>query len=196
MAIVDALTGRFEGVSTSSTSKTSEPRSARGQMPKQRGGNNGGNGGGVNDDLTPATLCTCNRLEFQESVEDLKRMVSTQDKLIDCQFQILKAFSDLYLELTDRAEERKFIQKTLTRLEREAAVLRLPLWFWRPEPEIEFKRQLLRRARYLIAEKVSVDDTWDLMKEFARDWAHQDLSDATLKKCLEYAKENPDGSAP
>lgn len=149
----------------------------------------------MNEELNIAALCTCNRMDFQEGIEDLQKIIASQNRIIDCQFQVLKAFSDLYLELTSKTAERQFIEKSILKAEREVARLRLPLWFWRPETENPFDSQLLKRARYLLQNDYCLDDTWDLLREYALDWAHHEISDTKLKKCIANAKENPDACA-
>jgi hypothetical protein len=100
--------------------------------------------------LLTAAVMQCSVFDFQEAVEELNREVSLMRRINHSSLELLKAFSDLYLELSEKAAERECMERTLRRIEREAASTRLPLWFWRPEEGLGIKEQLLGRARFLI----------------------------------------------
>lgn len=145
----------------------------------------------ADDEIMVTSVMACSILELQGAVEELRSEVRTLSAITKNMLETLKAFSDLYLELTDETEHRRFLERVNKKIEREAARTHLPLWFWRWEEGQDFKRQLLRRARFLLAERYQPDDVWDLLQEFAREWAKQDLPDETLQKCIEYAARNP-----
>lgn len=137
----------------------------------------------LDGDVRTAAVMQCSVFDLEEAVDNLQRGLGLMRGLNQCSLQILKAFGDLYLELTEKSVERRFIEKTIRRVEREAARTRLPLWFWRPEPELDVEAQLARRARFLIEEAgLSVDDQWDLLREYVDDWAKADVSD----DCITY----------
>lgn len=138
-------------------------------------------------DLRTAAVMQLSIFDLQEIAQELQHEVALMRQINQANIQVLKAFSDLYLELTEKTVERSFIEKTIKRVEREAARTRLPLWFWRPEPELDIKKQLARRARFLIDElQYCPDDTWDLLKEYITDYARVEVADESLKRMLEY----------
>lgn len=134
-------------------------------------------------ELTGAVLAG---LDLPAVVQELKAEVQSLRNLVDVQIQILKAFGDLYLELTDKTAERRFVEHSILRAEREAARTRVPLWFWRPEPELTLKEQLVRRARFLRDEGYGLDDAWDLIREYLSDWvkSEEEIPDERLSKLL------------
>ncbi|MGD9506392.1 MAG: hypothetical protein AB7W37_15900 [Syntrophobacteraceae bacterium] len=142
--------------------------------------------------LEPAVVCADSLLTIRELVEQLAGQLQAQQRIIDAQFQALKAFADLYTELTDETAHRAFLTKQIKRYEREAARLRLPLWFWRPEPRLELKKQLFRRAAFLLHEQgCGLDDCWDLLREYLNDYVRPeaDVTDEQLAGVIGYAQE-------
>ena len=101
-------------------------------------------------DLKNMTVMAASVLHLDTLVQEIQAELSALRRLTLAQTEVLKAFSDLYLELTDESGQRKFLSKSVMRAEREAQRLRLPLWYWRPEPELELKVQIFRRARFLM----------------------------------------------
>ena len=142
------------------------------------------------EDLHGCVVMTCSVLELQELVSELRDQRDAQANLINSQLEVLKAFSDLYLELTDESEQRQFLSKAILKAEREAARLRLPTWFWRPEKDKPLKDLLFWRARFLIhRQQAHLDDVWDLLREFVADYARADISDEELTAIIEQAHE-------
>lgn len=151
---------------------------------------NGGCKPEIPEELRTMTVMAASVLHLDTLVTEIQAERSALRRLTLAQTEILKAFSDLYLELTDESERRKFLARTVMRAEREAARLRLPLWFWRPEPELELKVQLYRRARLLLHEqRVILDDTFDLLREFCDQYARPEIpvTDEQLSRVIEYA---------
>jgi uncharacterized protein YwgA len=124
-------------------------------------------------------------LRMEELVNRFKDLLQVQAEQGRIFFEIHKAFSDLYLELTDHDEKRKWIEKTIKKAEREAARLKLDLWFWRPEKDLDFQDQLKKRAVYLKTHNYRIDDIWDLLMEFAEDYAKVLVDDLTLSRVIE-----------
>lgn len=141
-------------------------------------------------DLKGMTVLAASVLHLQELICELEDKLMGMHHLISAQTKILKAFGDLYEELTDESERRKFLSKAVLKAEREAARLRLPLWFWRPESELDLKIQVYRRAEFLIREqKSNLDDTFDLLREFVDDCARPEIpvTDEQIAGVIEYA---------
>lgn len=149
----------------------------------------------TDNELHGCTVLACSLLQAQEIIEELKALQDQQRRLFDTQICILKAFGDLYAELTDESERRRFLSRAILRAEREAARTLLPLWFWRPEQGLTTESLLKRRARFLIHEhKAHLDDVWDLLVEFGRETSADSISDEQLSDIIEAAhtaKEDP-----
>lgn len=129
-------------------------------------------------------------LHLDTLVQEIQAELSALRRLTLAQTEVLKAFSDLYLELTGESEHRKFLDRSIRKAEREAQRLRLPLWFWRPEPDLELKKQVYRRADFLLHEqRANVDDTFDLLREFVDDCARSEIpvTDKQLSGLIECA---------
>jgi len=128
--------------------------------------------------------------ELEELIEQQRSNNQAQARLLQAQIEVLKAYSDLFTEMIDEVQRRKWLQKSILRAEREAARLRLPLWFWRPEEGLELKVQLYRRARFLILQhKTSDHDTWDLLREYIEECARPEepVTDEQLSTLIEYS---------
>lgn len=132
-------------------------------------------------ELTGAVLAG---MDLPETIKELKAEVQSLRNLVDVQIQILKAFGDLYLELTDKTADRRFLERAILRAERMAARDRIPTWFWRAEEGLDLKAQLVRRAQYLRGEGYGVDDAWDLLREYLSDWAHVEVDDERLSRLV------------
>jgi hypothetical protein len=145
----------------------------------------------TDEELRGAVVMECSLLELREHIEDLRQERAGLTKLSETLIPILKGFVDLYEELAGKTVERSFLDRAIRKAEREAARLRLPLWFWRPEPGVELKVQLYRRARFLLFEMRALnDDIFDLLREFVDDWARPEehpVSDDQLAGVIEYA---------
>jgi hypothetical protein len=145
-------------------------------------------------ELRGAVVLACSLLDLQDLVEELREERVAYTRLTDCHVQTLKAFNDLYLELTGESERRKFLAKAILRAEREAARVRLPTWFWRPEPGKSLDEMLVWRAKFLILRQgVLPDDLWDLLKEFAEDYAKTPVSDEELEAVVRNARAGKEG---
>lgn len=142
------------------------------------------------DELTGAVVMECSLGELANEIEALRRERQIQKQLNVCLLETLKAFSELYLEFTEESERRQHLYKSLLKAEREAARLRLPTWFWRPEPDKSLEEMLLWRAKYLVDEwRALPDDLWDLLKEFVADYAHQEINDHDLARIIKQAQQ-------
>lgn len=126
-------------------------------------------GNEIPEDLKPILAEIRGNLRHQDLNEELYRSLRILNKQIGAMSHIIKAFSDLYLEMTEEDERRKWLERIVVKAEREAARLKLDLWFWRPEEGTTLKQQLKRRVNHLSNLEYSVDDTWDLMTEYMQD---------------------------
>lgn len=125
----------------------------------------------TDEELRETTREILAAFKHSDQAEEWANLLKVQRRQIGYLAQIIKAFSDLYLELTDKTADRQFLEGVALRAEREAARTRLPLWFWRPEIGVDLKEQLRRRVEYLISENYRADDVWDLCVEYTKDWA-------------------------
>lgn len=143
----------------------------------------------MTDDMKDAVNLACFIDILGEQVEELKGLLYAQNRIINAQFGVLKTFADLYTELTDTTSERQFLRKEILKAERQANQERLDLWFWRPEEDITVARQVKRRAIFLLKRKrFSLDDTWDLLREFIDDYAREDVTDDQLQEIIRDAR--------
>lgn len=138
--------------------------------------------------LNGAAVLVCSLSEAQELVEQLRDLYRVQGQLMEAQLQVLKAFGDLYLELTDRSAERQFLQKSLLRAEREASRLRLPAWFWRIDKDAEIKPQLKHRAAVMLESSVGIDDMWDCLCDVLR-YAGLEPEDSLIRSAIKGAND-------
>ncbi len=142
-------------------------------------------------DLRPAIVLSHAIFHLEDLVERMEQLIEAQGAIIRGQAQVLKVYHDAAAEILDEQQHRRFVSLEVRKAEREAARTKLPLWFWRPEPELELKVQLYRRAVYLIHEcGYSIDDVWDLLREFLDDYAHPetDVTDEQLAGVIDYAQ--------
>ena len=100
--------------------------------------------------------------------------------------------AEMLYEVLGESKYRYWLDRMNLKNHRLAARQNLPLWFWRPEKDLEIKRMLLRRAKFLMHEKkFKLDDVWDLLKEFIDEHAGVTIDDELLKKIIKYANANP-----
>lgn len=116
------------------------------------------------------TVLAASVLQLEEILTEIQAERAALQRLVLTHTEILKAFSDLYLELCGKNEERRFLDKSIHRAEREAARLRLPLWFWKVDREQGIHHQIWARAKFLVKRKTSIDDTFDLLREFVDEY--------------------------
>ena len=141
-------------------------------------------------DLKSMTVMAASVLHLDTLVQEIQAERLALRRLALAETEVLKAFSDLYLELTDESQRRQFLARTVKRAEREAQRLRLPLWFWRPEPEEKLKVQIYNRVHFLIYEqKACLDDVFDLIREFVDEYAKPEIpvTDEQISGVIEYA---------
>ena len=136
--------------------------------------------------LDGAAVLACSLIELEELLSQFRDVQRVYGQLITAQLQVLKAFGDLYMELTDRSADRQFLQKSLLRAEREAARLRLPAWFWRIEKEAELEPQLKHRATVMLESSISIDDIWDCLCDVLR-YANLDPEDSLIRSAIKEA---------
>lgn len=142
-------------------------------------------------DLQGATVLASNVLDAQNLVSELADIRDGQAIHLRTLASVTKIFGELVQELSTEVSHRRHLDASIRRAEREAARLKIPLWFWRAEPGIDLKTQLFRRACCLIHDlSLGPDDTWDLMKEYLTDWAKPDPfpTDDQLVRLIEHAK--------
>lgn len=147
----------------------------------------------LDGDLQTATVMQCSVLDLQVAVVDLQEEVHLMRRINQSCIEALKAFGDLHLELIEWMDDRRSIEKTVLRIEREAARTRLPLWFWRPEEDLGTREQIERRARFLIDDmKYGPDDVWDLLREYLAEYARVDIPEEGLLGMLKHFYEEED----
>lgn len=119
------------------------------------------------DDLKLAAIAQVTVMDAQVLVDELSRLRQAYAKQLGSLSLIIKAFNDLFLEVTDKNQERKWLSKQIERAEREANRMCMPSWFWRIDRELPVDDQLYRRARWLINEKpgIHLDDLWDSLSD-------------------------------
>lgn len=119
------------------------------------------------DDLKLAAIAQVTVMDAQVLVDELERLRMAYAKQLGALSLIIKAFNDLYLELTDKTSERKWLSKQIEKAELEANRMCMPSWFWRVDRELPVEDQLYRRARWLLKEKpgIHLDDLWDSLTD-------------------------------
>ena len=137
---------------------------------------------GIPEDLKPVLADIRANLKHDDLNDELSRSIHILNKQIGAIAQIIKGFSDLYVEMTDQTERRRWLERIVKKTERDAARTKLDLWFWRPEESLSVEKQVRKRAIHLTENKYSLDDTWDLLCEFVTDYAHRDLNIEWLKE--------------
>jgi hypothetical protein len=146
-------------------------------------------------ELSGAVVLECSLGDLENTVEELRAELAVLGRIAHVMIETVKAYSDLFIELTDKTANRQFLAKWITRLERDEARLGLPIWFWRPETGLELKRQLYRRACFLLHEKkAQPDDAWELLREYVTDYAKAEVTDEQLKGVILFADKNPGGA--
>lgn len=116
-------------------------------------------------DLHGTVVMQSSLMDAEQLVDELERLRLAYAKQIGVLSLILKGFSDLFTELTEENERRKWLSRQIAKAEREAARLRLPTWFWRIDAEQNVQAQLQHRARFLQEAKTHADDVWDCLDE-------------------------------
>lgn len=124
--------------------------------------------------------------DLQHTVDELQDKVQAFGLVADGMISALKAFSDLYLELTEKTSERRFLEKAILRAEREVARTKLPVWFWRHDKNREIKYQIHDRVKHLNENKYSLDDIWTLVKEFCDEFTPETVTQSQLERVIEY----------
>jgi hypothetical protein len=118
-------------------------------------------------DLKMAAIAQVTIMDAQNLVDELERIRMAYAKQLGALSLILKAFGDLYCELTDKTADRKWLSNQINQAEREANRLQIPAWFWRIDKELPLDDQLYRRSKWLLQEKrgIHMDDLWDCMTD-------------------------------
>lgn len=124
-------------------------------------------------------MATCVN-ELQLSLDEFKAALDGINRLIDEQIQILKAFADLYIELTNETANRAWIRDRIEKAERERSRLRVPIWFWRPEEGKRLQAALMMRAVWMHENDYLEDDIFDLLQEYLEHLGHQRLPDSKM----------------
>lgn len=138
-----------------------------------------------NEELHGAVVLASSVLDLQVVVTDLRELVAMVgiERRLHARLMVVicEHLRALCADLAERVALSENSERTLRRLQREAAQLQLSLWVWRPESGLDLTAQLSRRAEYLLNEvHAGVDDTWDILREFAAECARQDISDEDL----------------
>lgn len=137
------------------------------------------------DDINTTSLMMVTVQDLQRAIEELQGQVQAIGMVAEAMTCSLKAFSDLYIELTSKAHERRFVEKAVLRAERLVARTKLPIWFWRNDPEVSIDTQLKTRIEYLNENKYSIDDMWTLLNEFINEFTTVNVASKRLEALLE-----------
>lgn len=128
----------------------------------------------------PTPLVPQNPIELktllQALLEEIK-MIRREREFYQANNQL---FAEMCYSLLGESKYRGWLARLTLQNERIAARQKIPLWFWRPELKLDIEQQISIRARWLMDEKYSTDDTWDLIIEFLRDWAKKDITEDRL----------------
>jgi hypothetical protein len=139
----------------------------------------------------PVTLL----IELQAQIDELRAERAGFTLLVQHAWKLTAELTAVCAELTNEAAHRQFLLESHRRAEREAERLRLPLWFWRPEAGRDVESLLTIRAAFLAKErKVQLDDTWDLLQEFSRDWLKIEPDDGLLRRIMAEAYGESEGA--
>jgi hypothetical protein len=112
-------------------------------------------------------------IDAELATYELRDLIQALRRAIDELWQVVKVQGDLLVQLGDKAEERRWLDQRIRRAEREAARLRLPIWFWRPPEEgVSLETALKHRIQWMRTEKYLVDDRFLLVKEYLESINH------------------------
>ena len=127
--------------------------------------------------LHGAAVLACSVADHMRTVTDCERCAESLSHGVAELRLLLFEFSDL-LTRQDTALQ-------LAVAAREHPSFRVPDWFFRAESG-DPRAMLTRRARYLRGAKVDIDQTWDLLREFAES-CHHVITDGELAAIIEAA---------
>ncbi len=134
--------------------------------------------------LNGAAVLACSLIDAAELVDDLQHLKAAYAKQIGALSLVLKAFCDLFLEITDHQSHRQWLAKQINLAEREAARMRLPSWVWRIDQAGDIRAQLSHRAAFLKEEaKAHPDDQWDTLCEVLK-LAGLELDESLLRSVI------------
>jgi hypothetical protein len=87
--------------------------------------------------------------------------------------EYLSSALKLSIDFAKTADHQKFELALKKLADREGVRRTVDNWFWRPEPNLDPRRQLLRRAKYLKAKRFVLDDAWDLLVDYIAGWSRE-----------------------
>jgi hypothetical protein len=121
-------------------------------------------------DLHGAAVLQISLMDAQGLIDELEGLRNAYAKQLGTLSLILKAFADLFSELTDETSHRKWLSTQMLRAERETVRLRIPAWFWRLDSDSDVSMQLKQRAAWMRGElpNATQDDLWDLLVDVLR----------------------------
>ena len=139
-------------------------------------------------DLKLAAVAQITIMDAQNLVDELEGLRMATARQLESLCMIVKAFGDLYTELTEKTADRKWFAKQILKAERESNRQQIPSWFWRLSKEISLDAQMMTRARWLIKEKpgIHLDDLWDTLVD-ALTFSNIPIDSTELQRIVEVA---------
>ena len=135
-------------------------------------------------DLNGAAVAQITIMDAQNLVDELGQLRAAYARQLGALSLILKGFSDLFTEITDHKEHRRWLARQILQAEREAARLRLPAWIWRIDQNGDIEAQLRHRAAFLKEDaKAHPDDVWDVLCEVLK-LADLDVDESLLRSVI------------
>ncbi len=128
-------------------------------------------------------------LERTEDRVDMMRVYCDQAKLDAMNARVQRTFvvdfinsmADLMVTHGKAFDWQQLKRQVQILKNREGVRLSIDNWFWRPEPDISLREQLLRRAKYLKSQNYSIDQQWDLLVEYVAAWTKEDVDESLIK---------------
>jgi len=125
--------------------------------------------------LHGAAIMACSILDNQEATIDCRAQLESLQMAVATLWRAVHNLEDLF----DRMD--CALQMAVAAKER--PVFKVPDWFFQAENE-DTGKMLIRRARYLKAARVPIDDAWDRLHEFATDILYLANPDEPVSKAI------------
>jgi hypothetical protein len=137
--------------------------------------------------LRGAAVLARSVIDAELVADELKALLVGTRKAFLEHWEIIKVLGDFLLEFSEKKSERAWLDRRIKSAEREAARLRVPVWFWR-RPEGTVREALVTRAQWMREEGYLPDDIFDLLKEYLQHIDEDRVTDAQLVTLIERAK--------
>ena len=130
---------------------------------------------------TPITELVSLIMRISEATAaDLAQIRGERKQMLEIMLNVEQITCD-FANKYDKLRRDKAISKII---ERETLRQGIDNWFWRPEPAMEFRNQLRKRAGYLKANQYTLDQAWVLLCDFVAGWTIEDIDEELLKTVL------------